>query len=97
MAMASKLGSEQIMLIDELSMDKPKTKEMAAILKALKIEGTVLIALENYNVNTYKSARNIEGVRILPVAELNAYEILRPRRVLLTKAALDAFVAKAAN
>lgn len=93
MAMASKINDSQITLIDEIAMSQPKTREMAAILKTLKLEGTLLIAVENYNVNTYKSARNIEGVRILPVAELNAYEILRPKRVLMTKAALESFVA----
>lgn len=94
MALASKLIDDQLLLIDQLAMESPKTKEMAAILEALKIKGTILIAVEAYNINTYKSARNIEGVRILPVAELNAYEILRPRRVLMTRAALESFVEK---
>ncbi len=93
MALASKLNDDQVVLIDEIVMNAPKTKEMATILAALKVKGTLLIAVETYNVNTYKSARNIEGVRILPVNELNAYEILRPKRLLMTKAAMDVFVA----
>jgi len=93
MAVASKISKEQVTLIDALSADAPKTKEAAAVLKALAIQGTVLVAVESYNVELYKSFRNIEGVRILPVAEINAYEVLRPKRVLMTKAALEQFVA----
>ena len=97
MAIVSKIGENSITLIDELKMDVPKTKLMAAVLGALKLEGTLLIAVDAYDVNTYKSARNIEGVRILPVAELNAYEILRPKKLLMTKAALESFVQQKSN
>jgi len=93
MAVASKISNSQITLIDALSADAPKTKDAAAVLKALSIQGTVLVAVESYNVDLYKSFRNIEGVRILPVAEINAYEVLRPKQVLMTKGALEKFVA----
>ena len=93
MAVASKITDSQVTVIDALSAEQPKTKDMAAVLKALKIDSTVLVAVESYNVNLYKSFRNIEGVRILPVSDLNAYEVLRPKKVLMTKDALDKFVA----
>ena len=93
MAVASKINDSQITLIDVLSADVPKTKEAAATLKSLSIQGTVLVAVESYSAELYKSFRNIEGVRILPVAEINAYEVLRPKRLLMTKAALEKFVA----
>ena len=93
MAVASKIGDSKLTLIDALSADAPKTKEAAAVLKALSIQGTVLVAVESYNAELYKSFRNISGVRILPIAEINAYEVLRPKRILMTKAALEKFVA----
>jgi len=93
MAVASKINDSQITLIDALSASTPKTKDVAAVLKALSIQGTVLVAVESYDVNLYKSFRNIEGVRILPVSEINAYEVLRPKRLLMTKAAMEQFVA----
>jgi large subunit ribosomal protein L4 len=93
MAVASKITDSQITLIDDLSASEPKTKEAAAILKALSIQGSVLVAVESYNADLYKSFRNIEGVRILPIAEINAYEVLRPKRVLMTKTAMEQFVA----
>ncbi len=70
---------------------------MAAILKALKIDdGSLLVAVDGYDVNVYKSIRNMADVSVLPVAELNALNVLRPRRVLMTTAALDAFRGKLA-
>jgi large subunit ribosomal protein L4 len=97
MAVASKIGENQVMLIDNLTFAQPKTKEMTAILKALKINGeSLLVAVDGYDVNVYKSISNIKNVSVLPVAELNALSVLRPRRLLMTTAALDAFRNKAA-
>jgi large subunit ribosomal protein L4 len=96
MALASKLADNQLVLIDELKFDKPATKEMAGILKSLKLDkSTTLVAVEGYSETILKSARNIAGVTISPVKDLNALSLLKPRRVLMTKAALDAFRAKA--
>ena len=96
MALASRISDSEVTLIDELSFAEPKTSRMAAILDALKIEGTLLVAVDRYEVNVYKSIRNLDGVSVLPVDDLNALEVLRPKRVLMTKAALDAFREKAA-
>jgi large subunit ribosomal protein L4 len=91
MALASKLRDSQVLLIDELAFDGPKTKDMAGILKALKLTGSsLLVTTAEHDANVYKSARNIEGVEVAPVAGLNAHNLLRPARVLMTKAALEA-------
>lgn len=50
---------------------------------------TVLIATAGYDANVFRSARNIEGVKVLPAAELNAYTVLKHKRLLITKAALE--------
>ena len=95
MALASKLRDNQIVVIDELSFGQPRTKEMAAVLKALGLDGaSALVATESLDINVYKSARNIEKVNVAPVSELNAYSVLTPRKLLVTKAALDAIRAK---
>jgi len=97
MALASRIADQQVKLIDELSFSEPKTRDMARILKALGLTGqSLLVAVEGYNVEVYKSARNIPDVSILPVAELNALEVLRPRSVLMTRGALDAFRSRVA-
>jgi large subunit ribosomal protein L4 len=95
MALATRLADNEVKLIDELSFAAPKTKEMAGILKALKIAGTrVLVAIAGYDANVHMSVRNLDEVSVLPVAELNAMEVLRPRQLLMTTAALDALRAK---
>jgi large subunit ribosomal protein L4 len=91
MAVASKIRDEQLTLIDEFKFSAPKTHDMAAVLKALKcdVEKSVLVSTASHDVNVYKSARNIQGVSVSPVSELNALAVLKPRRLLLTKAALE--------
>jgi large subunit ribosomal protein L4 len=91
MALASKIRDGEVALIDSLSFATPKTKEMAGILKTLKLGPSVLVTIDQYDENVYKSVRNIARVVLSPVAELNALSLLKPRRVLMTKAALDTF------
>ena len=90
MAVLSKLQDNEVVIVDDLAFAVPKTKEMAAVLKALKLtEMTCLIGTAGAEPTVYRSARNIPGVEILPAAEFNAYSVLRPKRLLLTRAALD--------
>ena len=92
MAVAAKIADDQVTLIDELQFAEPKTAEMAKILKALQIDGqSLLVTLPAYDVNVYKSVRNLADVSVAPVAELNALSVLHPRRLLMTRKALDAF------
>lgn len=96
MAVASRIADDEITLIDSLAFSEPKTREMAAVLKALKLAGTsLLVAVPGNDENVYKSIRNLDGVSVLPVAELNALNVLTPKRLLMTTSALDAFREKA--
>lgn len=91
MAIASKIRDGEVVVVDRLEFEKPETRKMASVLSALGLGGvSTLVAVEQRDVNAYKSARNIDGVSMLPVADLNALSVLGPRRVLVTKAALDA-------
>lgn len=97
MAIASRIEDGEIIVLDELKFEKPATREMAGILKALDLEGvTTLVTVDTHDGDAYKSARNIPGVEMLPVCDLNALSILKPRRMLVTKAALDAIKERAA-
>ena len=96
MAIASKLLDNELVVIDDFGLTQPATREMAGILRALKLDATTtLVATADRDMNVYKSARNIQGVTVLPVADLNALSILKPRRMLVTRAALDAIKARA--
>jgi large subunit ribosomal protein L4 len=96
MALAAKVQDEQIVLIDKLEFDAPKTRDMAAIIKTLGCDGSsVLVTTAGYDVNVYKSGRNIEGVTIAPAKDLNAFTVLSAKRLLMTTAAVDALKANA--
>jgi large subunit ribosomal protein L4 len=109
MAILSKFVDGQAIILDDLTLPAPKTKEMAGVLKAIKIgtktteqgeknltllDTTVLIGTDKLDPNVYKSARNIEGVKVLPAAEFNCYTVLKQKRLLLTQSALEALRAK---
>ena len=90
MAMASKLDSAQVKLIDQFDFSQPQTGEMAKVLKALELQNTTsLIVTDQVDSNVYKSARNIPGTQVVPISDINAYLLLRPRQVLMTRAAMD--------
>ena len=96
MAVASKIRDEQMTVIDELAFEAPRTAVMAGILKSLGLAGkTTLVATETHDITVYKSSRNITGVTVSPVSDLNALSVLTPRHLLITKAALDSLLEQA--
>jgi large subunit ribosomal protein L4 len=93
MAIQSRLKDNEAVVLDELKLTEIRTKPVADMLKVLQIaDKTCLIGLGaadiDANKTIYKSARNICGMAVMPAALLNAYEVLRPKRLVLTKAAL---------
>jgi large subunit ribosomal protein L4 len=86
-AILAKLLSKDIVVVDELKFDKPKTSDFVSVLRNLKIERSCLVTINDYDDNLYKSARNIPKVIIMPVAELNAGDICNHRKILFTKEA----------
>ena len=98
MALASKVADDELIILDELSMDAPKTREMASVIKHLGVDGgSVLFATQGSDVNVYKSTRNIPGASVSPASDLNALSLLAAKRVVVTKAALDALKESAAK
>jgi len=96
MALAARLADDEVKLVDKLPLAAPKTAQAARFLGALGLgEHTVLVSPEKHDDNLWKSFRNIDGVSVAPVGELNAWSILRPRAIVMTTAAIDAFRATA--
>lgn len=88
-AYLAKLQDGQVTVVDELTAPQPKTREMAATLAALSIQRSCLIAIEAPDANLWKSGRNLPGVAVKPVGDINAYDLLRSQRLLITRGALD--------
>ncbi len=90
MAIAAKISSGSVVVVDSLKMDAPKTKVLASAFKALGLEGqTKTVAIGGLDRNIYLSGRNIQGCTISPVSDLNALSVLRPRKLVVTREALD--------
>lgn len=89
-ALLAKMQAGNVVVVDELSFDAPKTSEFARILDNLDIDRSCLVMLSDQDINVYKSARNIFKVDVMKLAELNAGDICNKQKVLFTK---DAFMA----
>jgi large subunit ribosomal protein L4 len=87
-AILAKLLGNNVVVVDGLSFEKPKTKDFVSILNNLKIDRSCLVTIGKEDVNIYKSAKNVQKVAVVPVNELNAGEICRYRKMLFTKDAL---------
>ncbi len=94
MAILSKLQDQETVVVDELKFPGIRTKQMVEVLEALHLDKTsCLVGLGAREVDegktVYLSARNIQGLEVHPASQFNAYAVLRPKRLLLTRAALE--------
>lgn len=87
-ALTSKVNAGELVVVDVLNLEAPKTKEMARILSNLKAEEKALILTEANNPNVYKSARNIPGVKISEASNVNVYDVLNAGKLVVTQAAV---------
>jgi len=86
-AILVKLLGEDMVVVDELKFDAPRTREFVKVLGNLKIDRGCLVATSEIDMNLYKSARNVPKVAVMPLADLNAADICRHRKMLFTKEA----------
>lgn len=87
-ALSSKVRDNEMVVVDSLELAAPKTKTMVNLLKALNVKKTLIVTAES-NENAYKSARNIEGVAIIPANNINVYDLLKYENLVITKDAVS--------
>lgn len=87
-AITSKLNDEEMVVINKLNFETPKTKRMAQILNNLGINESCLIIIPEHNELIWKSARNIKSVMVKSVSELNAYNVISQKKLLITQEAV---------
>jgi large subunit ribosomal protein L4 len=88
-ALLSKFQSGDVRVINEIKLDAPKTKQVAQMYKKLGIDRSCLLAINGRNETLEKSARNIDRTTLTTVSQLNAWDILKNRTLLLTKDGLE--------
>ena len=87
-AILAKLLSNNMVVVEGLSFEKPRTRDFVDLLNNLKIERSCLVTISSLDANLYKSVQNIPKVAVMTVNELNAGDICRYRKILFTKEAL---------
>jgi large subunit ribosomal protein L4 len=88
-ALSDKAQNSGLVVLESLSFDAPKTKEMVKMLQAVGAEKKALIVTGEKNDNAIKSAANIPGVQVSMVSQMNVYEIVNHTSLILTKDAVD--------
>lgn len=88
-ALLGKLLDGEVTVVDMLELDAPRTKKMVQLLKTLGIHESCLVVAKDDNHVLWKSVRNIPGMALMPASQLNAYEILKRKRLLITKDQLN--------
>jgi large subunit ribosomal protein L4 len=87
--LSSKVSDNNIVVLEDLSLNTVKTKEIAAILKGLSVEKKALIVTANYNETVALSARNIPGVTVVDADGINVLDVVNHEKLLITKAAVE--------
>ena len=89
-ALTYKAKDKSIKVVEDFTIDTPKTKEFAEILANLKIsDKKLLLVLSEQNKNLYLSSRNFEGSKVVSVSELNTYDIMNSSLLLLFESSID--------
>lgn len=87
-ALTSKVLDNNMIVLESLEFDAPKTKDFMKMLGAFEAKKALIITLESNN-NVYKSARNIQGVSVIPVNNINVYDLLKYEKLIITQDAVS--------
>ena len=90
-ALSKKVADGEFIVVDELKVAEGKTKEMVAFAKALGLNKTALIVMDNDDVMVIRATANIPGVQTMPLAQLSTYEVVANSKVVFTKTAVEKF------
>jgi len=94
-ALTARTKDDRIVVVDELSFPEPKTKEAAALLRAHEIVGKVLVVVAEPDENVWRSFRNLPEAHVLPVDQLNVYDVIAREWLLFSRAAIEKLIERA--
>jgi large subunit ribosomal protein L4 len=87
-ALSAKVRDKELVILEGLQFEQPRTKEMARILAALEVDSSALIVTDRVDEGVVKSARNLPGTKTMPASLLNVVDILSHKMLLMTVAAV---------
>src|SRR5208282_2348144 len=96
-ALSERLKAGDVVVVDDLKLASPKTKDFVGVISALELKGTTLVVSAGIDRNLTLASRNIEKVALTTSDSLNTYDVLRPDKLLFTKSAFEKVEARLAN
>lgn len=88
-ALTERLNAGDVLVVDDLKLESPKTKEFTGIMSALELKGTTLFVGSGLNKNLTLASRNVANVELTTSDELNTYQALRVDKLVFTKSAFE--------
>jgi large subunit ribosomal protein L4 len=95
-AVAARVEAGEVMALEAVELPEAKTKALQGLLDALGVSGDVLLVLPEHDALVWRCGRNIEGLRIAVAADINAYDVMAARKVILVQDALSRLEARVA-
>jgi large subunit ribosomal protein L4 len=93
-ALSERLRAGDVVLVDDLKLGSPKTKEFLGVLSALELKGTALIVAQGADKNLTLASRNVPDVALTTSNTLNTYDVLRPAKLVFTRSAFEQLEAR---
>ena len=90
--LTSKVREDNMLVLNDISFDAPKTKNMVKVLNNLNVDSKLLLVTENVNKNVYRSSTNLQDVKVIPVNNINVYDLLRYEKLIITQGAVKRLV-----
>ena len=88
-ALSERLKAGDVLVVDDLKLASPKTKEFIGVLAALQLEGTTLVVSHGVDKNLMLASRNVPGVELTTGDSLNTYQVLRSDKLVFTRGAFE--------
>src|SRR5262249_12791044 len=96
-ALSERLKAGDVVVVDDLKLNSPKTKDFVGVISKLDLKGTTLVVSAGVDKNLSLASRNVEKVALTTSDTLNTYDVLRPDKLLFTKAAFQKVEARLAG
>ena len=88
-ALSQKIRDDEVIFIDEIKVAAPKTKEMAAFLKAFNLDKSVLLVMDNNDEAVLRASANICKISTIPVEQINTYDLVKNAKIVISKKAVE--------
>jgi len=93
-ALSERLQAGDVIVVKDLKLESPKTKEFAGIVSALELKGSALFVAQGVDKNLTLASRNVPNVLLTTSESLNTYDVLRPNKLVFTKGAFEQIEAR---